>query len=60
VSGVSGDFPVQLGALKMREWKMQEWKLQQKTAEVEIAGVENTGAKTYGKPLEHKIKIRIN
>ena len=29
-------------------------------AEVENAGVENTGAKTYGKPLEQKIKIRIN
>ena len=39
---------------------MQEWKLQEKTAEVEIAGVENAGAKTYGKPLEQKIKIRIN
>jgi len=26
----------------------------------ENAGVENTGAKTYGKPLEQKIKIRIN
>ena len=39
---------------------MQEWKLQEKTSEVEIAEVENTGAKTYGKPLEQKIKIRIN
>jgi len=29
-------------------------------AGVENAGVENTGAKTYGKPLEQKIKIRIN
>jgi len=48
------------GALKMQEWKMQEWKLQEKTAEVEIAGVENTGAKTYGKPIEQKIKICIN
>jgi len=26
-------------------------------AGVENAGVENTGAKTYGKPLEQKIKI---
>jgi len=29
-------------------------------AGVENAGVENAGAKTYGKPLEQKIKIRIN
>jgi len=28
-------------------------------AGVENAGVENTGAKTYGKPLEQKIQIRI-
>jgi len=29
-------------------------------AGVENAGVENTGAKTYGKPIEQKIKIRIS
>ena len=50
VNIVAVDFS-KMGALKMWEWKLQE-----KTAEVEIAGVENTEAKTYGKPLEQKIK----